>query len=201
MKAKYKNLIKSNKQFVVNGMTYGSKRKTFKGCNGKCVFNPKTIEAFSYSHWRFVFKYKGVVLFNSYRYSNTTTRHQYAVMSLLNTLGINFVALNFGGKSLSPDSIDFAMSKYFYDLFIQELRINRCKDRTRVVQSINQIKEKIKLLKKLGASIDDNLINLLRKNAENDEKHRIERNRSKRKIKLVDNVDIKLLNNTEMFSL
>lgn len=53
-----------------------------------CTFNPKTVEAWSYRWWRFVAKVDGVVVFNSYRYGNTTSKHQSKVRSLMSQLGI-----------------------------------------------------------------------------------------------------------------
>ena len=55
-------------------------------------FNPSTKEAYSYSWWRFVQPYRDGVLFNTYRYSTTTARHQLKVRRLLSELGIKVVA-------------------------------------------------------------------------------------------------------------
>lgn len=58
----------------------------FKASN--VIFRPQTCEAFSYGWWRFVAKIEGKVVFNNYRYSNTTARHQWKVRRLLDQLGI-----------------------------------------------------------------------------------------------------------------
>lgn len=52
------------------------------------TFNPKTCEAHSYAWWSFVKRIKGKVVFNSYRYSVTTAKHQRKVAQLLEDLGI-----------------------------------------------------------------------------------------------------------------
>lgn len=52
------------------------------------TFNPLTCEAYSYGWWKFVAKIDGKVIFNNYRYSNTTTKHQYKVRRLLLERGI-----------------------------------------------------------------------------------------------------------------
>lgn len=52
------------------------------------TFNPKTLEAHSYGWWKFVGLVDGQLVFNNYRYSNTTARHQNKVRSLLNDLNI-----------------------------------------------------------------------------------------------------------------
>ena len=51
-------------------------------------FNPITISAYSYDHWKFVSVINGLVVFNGYRYSSTTARHQAKVMHLMVSLGI-----------------------------------------------------------------------------------------------------------------
>lgn len=56
--------------------------------NYNCTFDPKSCEAFSYRWWKFVAKVDGLVIFNNYRYSNTTSKHQSKVRSLLEALGI-----------------------------------------------------------------------------------------------------------------
>lgn len=60
----------------------------YQGSNYKVIFNPKTLEAFSYKWWRFVAVVEGKVIFNNYRYSNSTSNHQRKVRSLLGELGI-----------------------------------------------------------------------------------------------------------------
>jgi hypothetical protein len=52
------------------------------------TFNLETIEAYSYAWWLFVTKHKGFVVFNDYKYSTTTARHQFKVRSLMAQLGI-----------------------------------------------------------------------------------------------------------------
>lgn len=52
-------------------------------------FDPKTVEAHSYRWWKFVGIVEGKVVFNDYRYSNTTSKHQSKVRSLLQQLGID----------------------------------------------------------------------------------------------------------------
>jgi hypothetical protein len=51
-------------------------------------FDSDTLNGVSYNWWYFVRKMHGKVIFNEYRYSNTTSKHQYKVRSLLQQLGI-----------------------------------------------------------------------------------------------------------------
>lgn len=52
------------------------------------TFNPETFEAYSYRWWLFVKRIKGKTIFNSYRYSVSTSQHQSKVRSLMSQLGI-----------------------------------------------------------------------------------------------------------------
>lgn len=53
-----------------------------------CTFNPATCEAHSYGWWRFVAIVEGKTIASSYRYSNSTSKHQRKVASLMSQLGI-----------------------------------------------------------------------------------------------------------------
>lgn len=67
-------------------MKYFPRLQIYKAKN--VTLNPKTLEAYSYRWWKFVAVVENKVIFNNYRYSNTTTKHQYKVRSILNELGI-----------------------------------------------------------------------------------------------------------------
>lgn len=63
-----------------------TKQGIYKASN--VTFNPNTLEAYSYDWWQFVKVIRGKVIFNSYRYSNTTARHQSKVRQVMVQLGI-----------------------------------------------------------------------------------------------------------------
>lgn len=52
------------------------------------TFNPQKIMAFSYSWWCFVRVVEGKLIFNDYRYSPSTGKHQSKVLDLMENLGI-----------------------------------------------------------------------------------------------------------------
>lgn len=52
------------------------------------TFDPATIAAHSYGWWQFVRVISGKVVFNEYRYSVTTAKHQRKVLRLMGELGI-----------------------------------------------------------------------------------------------------------------
>jgi len=60
----------------------------YQASNYNCTFDPNLIEARSYRWWAFVKVIKGQVIFNNYRYSNSTSKHQFKVRSLMSQLGI-----------------------------------------------------------------------------------------------------------------
>ena len=65
------------------------KRSNIYQCsNYNCTFSPTKIEAFSYRWWKFVGVVEGKVIFNDYRYSNSTSKHQSKVRRLMADLGI-----------------------------------------------------------------------------------------------------------------
>jgi len=67
-------------------MKYMKRSNTYKANN--VTFDPDTCSAYSYDWWKFVAKHNGKVIFNEYRYSVTTAKHQSKVRSLLRELGI-----------------------------------------------------------------------------------------------------------------
>jgi hypothetical protein len=71
-------------------MKFYPRLNTYKASNVK--FNPTTLEAYSYDWWRFVERRGQLVVFNDYRYSPSTAKHQYKVKRLLSDLGIQIHA-------------------------------------------------------------------------------------------------------------
>jgi galactitol-specific phosphotransferase system IIB component len=67
-------------------MKYMKRTKIYKASN--VTFNPEKIEAHSYQWWCFVKVIKGLVIFNNYSYSMSTSRHQFKVRRLMSELGI-----------------------------------------------------------------------------------------------------------------
>lgn len=67
-------------------MKYMKRSGIYKASN--VTFNPATKDAYSYSWWRFVGVVEGVLIFNNFRYSVSTSKHQSKVRSLMNELGI-----------------------------------------------------------------------------------------------------------------
>lgn len=69
-------------------MKHMKRANIYQCSNYNCTFDPNNIVARSYRWWVFVAKIEGKVVFNNYRYSNSTSKHQSKVRFLLNQLGI-----------------------------------------------------------------------------------------------------------------
>jgi hypothetical protein len=67
-------------------MKYMKRAGIYKAAN--VTFDPIKVQAYSYSWWRFVGIVEGKVVFNNYRYSSTTSKHQSKVRNLMKELGI-----------------------------------------------------------------------------------------------------------------
>lgn len=69
-------------------MKYMKRAQIWQACNYKVTFNPKKLEAVSYNWWVFVKLIDEKLVFNNYRYSAMTTKHQWKIRALLRDLGI-----------------------------------------------------------------------------------------------------------------
>lgn len=94
---------------------------TYKAAN--VTFDPTKIEAFSYGWWRFVAVVEGLVVFNNYSYSNTTSKHQAKVRSLMNELGIKIdleLPVKAGIKEQSLEQLIIEAEELLCDKFLTE---------------------------------------------------------------------------------
>lgn len=71
-----------------NNLKYIKRDKIYTNSTRTCTFNLLTTEACSYRWWVFVKKIDGLTVFNNYRYSVTTARHQRKIRNLLKELKI-----------------------------------------------------------------------------------------------------------------
>lgn len=67
-------------------MKFFSRLGIYKASN--VTFNPNTVQAYSYDWWKFVAVINGFVVFNNYRYSVSTGKHQSKVRRLMDELGL-----------------------------------------------------------------------------------------------------------------
>ncbi len=83
-------------------MKYYKKLKLYKASN--VIFDPINFTATSYNWWYFVRKIQGKVVFNNYRYSVSTAKHQYKMWRLLHELGIKVDLVITTNKSIASDA-------------------------------------------------------------------------------------------------
>ena len=131
-------------------------RNEYVGCNGKCRFYVDEIKATSYKDWVFVAKIGDKVVFNDYKYSHTTSRHQWAVRHLMRQLGIKIdIEVNmrqsldeWSFKNHSLNSLYYTALYSLVEIYTPRKRkVTKEYNRSR----INKMKEQIKILKELGA--------------------------------------------------
>lgn len=67
-------------------MRYYPRLKLYKARN--VTLDPMSMRAYSYQWWRFVDRIDGLIIFNWYRYSNSTSGHQAKVSRQLRELGV-----------------------------------------------------------------------------------------------------------------
>jgi hypothetical protein len=108
----------------------------------KVTFNPLTCEAFSYAHWKFVARIDNYVMFNSYYYSNTTTRHQAKMRKLLAELNIKIdfdlpmresLDSSLSVEQLIERSEEFLCDKFLNDVLKKQERYARSKKRKKAL--------------------------------------------------------------------
>lgn len=88
-----------------NKMKYMKRTGIYKAAN--VTFDPKKIQAHSYVWWKFVDVVEGKVIFNNYRYSVTTSKHQSKVRALMNDLGIKIDIEMPLPRGISDNSLSF----------------------------------------------------------------------------------------------
>ena len=106
-------------------MKYYKRLKIYKASNVE--FNPQTCQAYSYGWWRFVDKINGKIVFNDYRYSPSTSRHQWKIRSLLSSLGIKIDFYIEAPEGLQK--LNSAVEHYQYEITLLQNAINKPRSR------------------------------------------------------------------------
>lgn len=161
---------------AIVGAHWQVRNEQFKDCNGKCVFDPIGVRAYSYDHWKFVTVIKGRVVFNAYRYSVTTGTHQSHVRYLLEALGIK-IDLEVNTRNDLDCFKSSALPEMYSRLFELEIAAVRknSKDSTNAERrkDIARLKRDIALARKLGAVCTREAIATLKATAERHEAERL----------------------------
>jgi hypothetical protein len=159
-------------------MPYQARNRVFKGSNGKNTFNPLTFEAHSYGHWCYVKKIKGRVVFNAYRYSSTTTGHQWQMRSLLKELGIKIDLEVNTSQSLCNFKAE-ALKPMYREIFELEIALKRknSKPESNKWRKVVIVRRKsdIRKARALGAVFSTDQIKALKERVSSEETSRLER--------------------------
>lgn len=104
-------------------MKYFKRLGVYKASNVK--FDPNKIEAYSYGWWRFVAVVEGKVVFNTYRYSNSTSKHQYKVARLMDELGIKIdISMPLRRGILKKGEMSYRNGSYEYGKTLEEMIVS-----------------------------------------------------------------------------
>jgi hypothetical protein len=137
-------------------MKYMKRTNMYRAAN--VSFNPITMDGFSYSWWRFVGIVDGVLVFNNYRYSVSTGKHQAKVRSLMSQLGIEADLIMPVPKGLSGaftlEDVIVQAEEHLCDSFLreQERNIERAekarakREREKALAAIEAAKPKLTLV-------------------------------------------------------
>lgn len=99
-----------------HSLKYYKRLKIYKNAHDTCNFNPETKAGRSYN-WEFCQVVNGMVVFNSYHWSSTTSAHQSAVRSILRELKIDFIQVDMGRAT--PRGINLDQVKALYSKIVE----------------------------------------------------------------------------------
>ena len=134
-----------------NQMRYRVKTNDFVASN--CDFSLESLTGHSYGWWNMVQVINGLVVFNWYSYSSSTSKHQRKVSNLLDDLGLK-VDLRIDARKGLQD-LDTAISDYQYEITqlvheINKPRTHKAKNEERA-ERIKKIQAKIEHIQALKA--------------------------------------------------
>lgn len=150
-------------------LKYFKRLKIYKNSTNTVSFDPQTKVGYSYN-WQFVGLIKGVLIFNDYNWSPTTSGHQSAVSSVLRELGLTVIRGDFGRRDVSAIGRESVCEMYrqLCDLDIEIESATR-KDTSAQqwrISGRNDIAENIEKLKPLGFVLTKKEMKLIRQTAE-----------------------------------
>ena len=133
-------------------LKYFKRSNEYRNSTGTNKFCPETLSAYSYSWWQYLKNFNGVLVFNNYNYSPSTSSHQSKLLSLLEELNIKIDLFVNQRESLSKGiDIDELFETYFKEI----VRFNNtslgAEKRIDALNESEYILTKIRRLKKYGA--------------------------------------------------
>lgn len=150
-------------------MKYMKRKKIYQNYNNTNTFDPETFEAVSYGWWTYVKDFDGVKVFNTFRYSPTTGKHQRHLRGLLQDLEMK---MGFRSEAIwqvecpkglqSIEGLDSGIELYsqrIRDLIklINKKGTRKSKNEERIAL-INQYKTKIEMIQRLKKSLESKVV-------------------------------------------
>ena len=165
-------------------MKFKPRLKIWQNTSRNNIFDPSTFQATSYKWWVYIKKVKGQVVFNDYKYSVTTNKHQSEMKRFLKTeLKIKSIVYVDQRESLSDgiflDSFYGTLALAEYRLKLPNRRAAFYEDQKSIVENC---KKQIAILKKLGAKAKTKLSNH-RINAKTNEESRLTMQRENQRLR------------------
>lgn len=131
------------------------RKKRYIGCNRKLIFDPATMVATSYGWWEFFKVIDDKNVFNSYKYSPTTSNHQREMERFLGKLGITIDRYVDIYDGLNCDNYKNKALVSFYEQYIDNLFHLRKKGihkktKIKLINDNKELKKTITMLKNDG---------------------------------------------------
>jgi hypothetical protein len=174
---------------IPTSLKFKKRSNTYSNSTGSCTvqgLTKKTIEARSYQHWLFVTNINGLVVFNDYKYSISTAKHQSAVRRLLQGLKIKIDVFVEQLESLDDGII---LEHLYESLILAEVRLAKSglqkKTRERLERQRDESGTQLfKLLSKKAAKpYTKKKQKAIRERIEQKERERLEKSRAEAKEK------------------
>lgn len=134
----------------VGGLNYKSKSNFWTNSTGSNTFDPERCEARSFRWWPYIMKIKGKIVFNSYRYSSMTSKHQSDGRSLLKRLGLKITYTISAPKGLTDLDSAKRHAEYHIDRLIAELSNPRNRKIDERKASLRHWISQLKLIERLS---------------------------------------------------
>lgn len=126
-------------------MKHLKRSNTYSNSTGSNTFNPNTLEAYSYRWWKYLGKVEGKLVFNNYRYSVSTSKHQNETRSLMSQLGIKpdlYLPLPSGINSQSLQELIVTAEEYLCQKFLeQELKQQERNERAKYRRKVKKLED------------------------------------------------------------
>lgn len=149
-------------QIKTSGMTFKKRSGIYSNSTGSLTFDPIKLEAHSYRWWKFVSRIDGLVIFNNYSYSVSTSKHQSKIRSMLDQMGIKidvFLQLRKGINTSDLEALFLEAEEQACDKFLSdELKRQDKNERSRIKRAELKAKKDAEFKKNLDSITEQDII-------------------------------------------